>query len=554
MIIHRFHRLSFSRRPSAVHRTIVVVDVEGFGARQRNNLDRVAVRNGLYRSMRQAFRNSGIEWTDCHHEDRGDGILILIPAEVPKDVFIGILPTELIQALRLHNSRHRPGERIRLRMVVHAGEVNYDRHGVVAASVNMAFRLVGADVLRAALASSRGVLAVIASSWFFDEVIRHSGVTDAATWRSARVAVKETADVAWICLPDQPFPPDRKELETVLAGGEGQAPRQLPARSGHFTGREEEMRHLTALLADTAARASEMTTVAVIHGVVGVGKTALAVYWAHELVSWFPDGQLFADLRGHAYGSQAKPHEVLGEMLASLGVATADIPVGLSARSALWRQQTAGKRMLVLLDDAASPGQVRPLLPATASCIVLITSRHRLAEMEEATPFALDTLSLPQAIGLFTRLAPVSATEPEVVGELVRRCGHLPLAIRLLAGRLRLHPSWSPIDLAARLTAANWVEEIRVGSLSLTAAFELSYRELSTCQRRLFRSLALYPDDELDEYAAATLDGVDPTQARRSLEVLYDSHLIEESAPGRYRLHVLIREYARSLAAGGQPR
>jgi hypothetical protein len=184
----------------AVHRSIVVVDVESFGDLRRTNRDQVAVRKGLYGALRQAFSRAGISWDDCHHEDRGDGVLVLVPPEVPKGLLAQSLMSPLVTALREHNSAHTGPERIRLRMALHAGEVEYDEHGVTAASVNLAFRLLDASALKAALAGSSGVLAVIVSSWFFDEVVRHSST--ASEYHSVEVKVKETTTVGWICLPD----------------------------------------------------------------------------------------------------------------------------------------------------------------------------------------------------------------------------------------------------------------------------------------------------------------------------------------------------------------
>ena len=187
-------------RRLAVHRTIVVVDVEGFGDRRRTNRHQLAVREGLYRAMREAFGRAGIPWADCGHEDRGDGVFILVPAEVPKGLFVGLLPSALVTALRRHNDTHPGQERIRLRMALHAGEVYYDEHGVTAASINLAFRLLDAGELKAALAGSPGVLAVITSSWFFEEVVRHSAA-DSAAYRRVRVDVKESRTSGWIRLP-----------------------------------------------------------------------------------------------------------------------------------------------------------------------------------------------------------------------------------------------------------------------------------------------------------------------------------------------------------------
>jgi histidine kinase/DNA gyrase B/HSP90-like ATPase len=184
----------------AVHRTIVALDVEGFGARQRTNRNQLAVRDGLYRALHEAFQRAGIPWDD--HEDRGDGVFILVGSEVPKSLFIETLPSALVSALREHNGAHPNAEQIRLRMALHAGEVNYDAHGATGASINLTFRLLECESIKRALASSSGVLAVIVSSWFFEEVVRHSTV-DNATYFPVLVTVKETSAKGWICLPDQ---------------------------------------------------------------------------------------------------------------------------------------------------------------------------------------------------------------------------------------------------------------------------------------------------------------------------------------------------------------
>lgn len=188
----------------AVHRTILVVDVEGFADHRRSNLDQVAVRAGLYRAMQKAFHTAGISWTDCDHEDRGDGVLVLARADVPKSLFVDALPNALVEALHAHNGTYRVEARIRLRMALHAGEINYDPHGVTAAAVNLAFRLLEADPLKAALGHSSGVLAMITSSWFFDEVVRHSRACNPAAYRPVSVAVKETTTTGWIHLPGGP--------------------------------------------------------------------------------------------------------------------------------------------------------------------------------------------------------------------------------------------------------------------------------------------------------------------------------------------------------------
>ena len=169
----------------AVHRTIVVLDVERFGDPRRTDPHQLAVREGLYRSVGEAFQQAGLPWTPDTREDRGDGILIVLPPEVPKSLLVELLPSALVAALTAHNRAHPDEEGIRLRMSLHAGEVRYDQHGVTGQAVNWAFRLVDAKLLKAALASSSGVLAIIASSWFFDQVIRHAAADIPSAYRQS---------------------------------------------------------------------------------------------------------------------------------------------------------------------------------------------------------------------------------------------------------------------------------------------------------------------------------------------------------------------------------
>jgi len=210
--------------PLAVHRTIIAVDVEGFGGRHRINPHQVAVRKGLYQALRQAFSEATIPWSDCYREDRGDGVLILAPPEVAKSAFVESLPNQLVEGLREHNSAHPVPEQIRLRMAVHAGELQHDEHGVTGASINLTFRLLDTGPFKTALAGSPGVLALITSSWFFDEVVRHSPAADPDAYRRVRVTVKETDAVGWVHLPDHPYPPRDTTLNQARP-----VPARLPA-------------------------------------------------------------------------------------------------------------------------------------------------------------------------------------------------------------------------------------------------------------------------------------------------------------------------------------
>jgi hypothetical protein len=199
---------------AAVHRAIVVVDVEGFGESRRTLPHQLGIRSGLYRMVASAFDAAGISWDLCRCEDRGDGVFVLVPPEIPKTSLVEVVPEALARALREHNRTSPVEQRIRLRMAIHAGEVAIDRHGVTSSAVNTAFRLLDASLLKSALAHSLGVLALIVSQWVFDEVVRQSVMVDPATFRPVWIRVKETDTMAWIARPDWPY----TASQAVLAG------------------------------------------------------------------------------------------------------------------------------------------------------------------------------------------------------------------------------------------------------------------------------------------------------------------------------------------------
>lgn len=320
-------------------------------------------------------------------------------------------------------------------------------------------------------------------------------------------------------------------------------PRSVPS----FTGRQHEVKTLVARIADQQGA----TAVHVVTGMPGVGKTAFAVHVAHRVADRFPDGHLFLELRGHTPGRQPlEPVDALRSLLLAIGVPARHIPVGLDDRARLWRDRLAGKRMLLLLDDVADLDQVRPLLPGTAGCQVVLTTRRRLPGLDDAHPLPLPVLAPDQAVAMFLRLAarPDDDRERPRAAELVRVCGHLPLAIGLVAGRLRSHPSWDVRYLTDMIVSApNRLTEMSAPEREVGIAFELSYRDLPADVRRLFRRLSAHPGSDFDLYAAAALSGEDLGTTRRLLETLYLDNLVEEPAPGRYRLHELVRHYAESL-------
>ena len=289
-----------------------------------------------------------------------------------------------------------------------------------------------------------------------------------------------------------------------------------------------------------------------IGGMAGVGKTAFAVHAAHRLAERFPAGQIFLPLHGHTPGQQpVTSADALASLLLTIGVPVARIPAGLEARMALWRDRLAEKQLLLILDDAASSEQVLPLLPGAGGSLVLVTSRRHLSALEDATAISLDTLPAEEAAALLVGLAGragLNAADP-AVGEITRRCGYLPLAIGMVARQLHHHPAWSPAGRAAELAAArDRLDLMATENLSVAAAFNLSYDDLTEDQKRTFRRLGLHPGSEIDAYAVAALDDTDVAAARRQLEALYDQYLLTEPARDRYRLHDLIREHAGALA------
>jgi tetratricopeptide (TPR) repeat protein/transcriptional regulator with XRE-family HTH domain len=331
------------------------------------------------------------------------------------------------------------------------------------------------------------------------------------------------------------------------------ATRGLPRDVASFTGRQADLDQLAHGL-DRLTAGGGVVGICAIGGMAGIGKTTFAVHAAHRLAGSFPDGQFYLPLHAYTRGQRpVDPADALSSLLLTAGVPAAQIPPGLEARAARWRDHVAGKKILLLLDDAASHEQVRPLLPGTGGSLVLLTSRRRLAALDDATVISLDTLAPREAAALLIRLAGRPGLQPAdpAVGQITRRCGYLPLAIGLIASQLRHHPAQTPGSVAASLAAAtDRMELMRAENLSVAAAFDLSYQDLDPGQQRLFRRLGLIPGPTFDAYAAAALDGAGLGEARRQLDGLYDQHLVTETAPGRYQLHDLLREHARMMATG----
>jgi tetratricopeptide (TPR) repeat protein len=320
----------------------------------------------------------------------------------------------------------------------------------------------------------------------------------------------------------------------------------MPRDNPDFTGRAGEQGTLASWLDSDEARSS--VPVVVISGMAGVGKTALAVHFAHQLREHYPE-QVFVPLRAHdADEAPLKPTTALGRLLRRLGVPDTVIPADSEDRAALLRFKLTGRKALILLDDALDASQVLPLLPSVPGCLVLATTRRRTLILPGMLPLPLDPMPHADATVLFSRTAGAgirTAADQASVSRLVRLCGHVPLRIHLAGRQLRVHSAWSVSDLVSRFSDAG------SGGRDMTAQLDLSYRYLTADQQRLFRWLALHPGDRFSSHAAVAMaDDASPAMTAHALEVLLDYHLIEEPVPGRYEFHAVVREYAEGLANG----
>ncbi|GAB3872969.1 hypothetical protein GCM10029964_012320 [Kibdelosporangium lantanae] len=306
----------------------------------------------------------------------------------------------------------------------------------------------------------------------------------------------------------------------------------LPPVTSHFTGRAAERRAIVAALARTVRGSS---AVCAIDGMPGAGKTALAIHCAHEVATRFTDGCLFLDMRAG---------EALHRALRLLAVPVEDVHPADAAT--LYRDRLRGKRILIVLDNADSAAEVVPLVPAEPRCAVLVTSRRRLAALDDADHVSLAELAEPEAVGLFHKVAGTGVDE-EVAG-IVRRCGLLPLAVRIAAARYRANPAWTVAGLERRLADEEArLPELDDGERSVSAAFHVSYDALPDDQRRMFALLAVHRGPDVDAHAAAALAGTDVRRAERLLDRLHDVHLLVQQDIGRYRFHDLVRAFAADL-------
>jgi DNA-binding SARP family transcriptional activator/tetratricopeptide (TPR) repeat protein/DNA-binding XRE family transcriptional regulator len=380
----------------------------------------------------------------------------------------------------------------------------------------------------------------------------------------ARVLRQDIPRVAAVAAARGPAPagPPASALPVLPAGVV--VPRQLPAGAAHFAGRAAELAALMRMLppgaaapADVAAPGRGTVVISAIGGMAGVGKTALALHFAHRVADRFPDGQLYLNLRGFApSGDPLAPAEAVRALLDALQVPPAQIPAGLQAQGGLYRSLMAGRRMLIVLDNASDAAQVRPLLPGAGSCLVVVTSRRQIAALAATDGAHLLTLDVLSGAGarelLAARLGAARASgEPGAVEELAELCGRLPLALNIAAARAAVWPSRPLAGLVTELRdQRSRLDGLDAGdpTASVRGVFSWSYEQLTGPAARMFRLLSVHPGPDITIPAAASLAGISGGAAGRLLAELTGTHLLMEHAPGRFAFHDLMRAYAAERA------
>ncbi|QTT76608.1 helix-turn-helix domain-containing protein [Streptomyces mobaraensis NBRC 13819 = DSM 40847] len=377
--------------------------------------------------------------------------------------------------------------------------------------------------------------------------------TVSALATALRLSPQDASGMERLASLGRPRRPPTTEILPPAAGPEAVVPAGtpdlLPRAPRGFHGRSAE-------LAAVSRAAAGEAPVCLVIGPAGVGKTALVLHWAHQSRAAFPDGRLYADLRGFGGTGEPSVMDVLREFLPALGVAHGRIPESVNSAAALFRSLAADRRLLVVLDNARDSEQVRPLLPGGRHCVTVVTSRHRLPGLivtDTARPVAVDVLGSTDATMLLAGVlgADRVRVEPAAARRLAELCGGLPLALRVVAARLAQRPTWPLGAMAAELSdERRRLSLLDLEDTSVRAALRLTLQQLPDRVTRLFAHLGCHPGTHLDRYAAAALADTDPAAAEACLERLAAAHLVTETAPGRWTMHDLVRLYARSLDTG----
>lgn len=333
-------------------------------------------------------------------------------------------------------------------------------------------------------------------------------------------------------------------------------PRMLPAGIRDFTGRSRELARLVELIEASAEPEYRSPSVVAIDGMGGVGKTSLAIEAGHRTVERFPDGQLSIDLRGFTPGEEPlSSFKALDILLRAVGLPDDRVPDALEVRAGLWQSLLADRRYLVLLDNAASTQQLKHLLPASPGCVVVVTSRSRLTDLDGATWISVGQMDPEESVALIGEILPAERlrSEPEQVRRLADLCGHLPLALRIAAARVGSRPNWTIRYMVDRLgDESRRLAELRSNERSVEATLHLSFRAMPEAHRAAFCALGLHPGVMVDLCSAAALLGLDVMDAEEVLESLVDANLLQEPAPGIYVFHDLVRDFACGIVQTGE--
>jgi len=432
-------------------------------------------------------------------------------------------------------------------------ELHLGRHGVVIAELE---RMVAAHPLREHLHALR-MLALYrdgrqAEALAAYQQARRVLVAELATEPGAelRELHRQILSAGRVQLPRRGTQPPGREP------GPG-VPRELPGAVPQFVGRAAELADLTGMLERASAQRPPTLVISAIAGMAGVGKTALATQWAHRVAHRFPDGQLHVNLRGYDPGQPVPAADALAGFLRSLGVADQDIPAKAAERAARYRSLLAGRRMLIMIDNAGDAEQVRPLLPGSPSCVTVVTSRDALTGLvarDGARRLDLGLLAPGDAVGLLRELIGDRVdAEPDTATRLAGYCARLPLALRVAAERAAAAPGISLADVASELAdqreRLDLLDAAGDRLTAIRAVFSWSLRHLDDPAARAFRLLGLHPGADVDAYATAALTGTTLRRARWLLHRLAGAHLIQPAGPGRYGMHDLLRAYAADQAA-----
>jgi tetratricopeptide (TPR) repeat protein len=552
-----------------IYRTILAIDVEGYGRRDRNDPERVWIRHWLFDCCADLLVEAGAGPDDYSQSDTGDGLVLSIDPHVARDLLLGTILRELPSRLAAGGVHPGTGGRIRVRIAVHAGEVLADPDPGHGATVVQACRLLDAEPVRTCLRATEAPLVAIVSETIYENIVKHGyPPLDPATWHPVLVASKEGPMVGWVHVPGDQDAVRRAGLATAPGGTQSWlhaggtrwpariVPRELPGGIPEFVGRQFELDQLCALL-DSGRSWQELGAVVItaIDGVGGVGKTALAIHAARRMADRFPDGQLYVDLCGWTPGVvPLAPLEVLGRFMRSLGMDGWQIPTSLEEAAARYRSLLADRRLLIMLDNARNANQVRPLLPGYSNCVVLVTSRDLLADLEGATRLPIDVLPHDDAIELLARLVGRERVEaePTATAQVVRACGGLPLALRVAAAWLAVRPGWQVSALADRLADIRQrLDRLRLGDLAVRTLFEASYQSLAAEHpqaARAFRLLGLLDCPDFAASTSAVMLAQPLTMVEALLDRLVSIHLLETPTPGRYQFHDLLRLLAKDHA------